>query len=103
MKHTRPRIAGNLRTSVPSGVSYFPKEIDSKPRMYVLSPVPLSNSVLTSISFQRVNANLVFEAEHEKGGHFAATEQPELLVGDLRKMFAKGGPAFGAVNEKTGY
>ena len=32
---------------------------------------------------------VVFEGEHEKGGHFAAHEVPESLVGDLRKMYAK--------------
>ena len=47
--------------------------------------------------------NLVFESEHDEGGHFAAHEKPELLVGDLRKMFGKGGPAFAVVPEKTGY
>jgi len=47
--------------------------------------------------------NLVFEAEHDSGGHFAAHEKPEELVGDLRKMFGKGGPAFGVVPGKVGY
>lgn len=47
--------------------------------------------------------NLVFESEHTEGGHFPAHEKPDLLVGDLRKMFGKGGPAFGAVSGKTGY
>lgn len=45
----------------------------------------------------------VFETVHSRGGHFAALEVPEELVGDLRKMFAKGGPAFGVVEGKTGY
>ena len=47
--------------------------------------------------------NLVFESEHEHGGHFAAHEKPEALVGDLRKMFARNGPAFGVVKGKNGY
>ncbi|KAF7350502.1 putative epoxide hydrolase [Mycena venus] len=47
--------------------------------------------------------NIVFDAEHESGGHFAAYEKPEYLVGDLRKMFGKGGPAFGVVAGKSGY
>ncbi|KAG6875151.1 hypothetical protein C0992_004970 [Termitomyces sp. T32_za158] len=47
--------------------------------------------------------NLVFEAEHEEGGHFAAYEKPEILAGDLRKMFGKGGGAFGVVKDKNGY
>lgn len=36
---------------------------------------------------------VVFENVHEDGGHFAAHERPEELVGDLRKMFGKGGGA----------
>ena len=47
--------------------------------------------------------NLVFESEHEHGGHFAAYERPDLLAGDLRKMFGKGGPAFGVVPGREGY
>ena len=54
-------------------------------------------------SFQQTNANVVFEAEHTKGGHFPATEVPEALAGDVRKMFGKGGPAFGIVDGKKGY
>ena len=46
---------------------------------------------------------VVFEARHEKGGHFPAVEQSDALVGDLRKMFGRGGPAFGVVPEKDGY
>ena len=47
--------------------------------------------------------NLVFEREHSKGGHFAAHEQPEVLVSDIRMMFGKGGPAFGVVSGCSGY
>ena len=47
--------------------------------------------------------NLVFRSQHESGGHFAAYEKPQELVGDLRKMFGKGGPAFGVVPGKVGY
>lgn len=42
-------------------------------------------------------------SEHDKGGHFAAHEQPEALVADVRKMFGKGGPAFGVVSGRLGY
>ena len=45
----------------------------------------------------------MFESEHDKGGHFAAFEGPEKLVGDLRKMYGKGGPAYGVVPGKDGY
>lgn len=47
--------------------------------------------------------NLVIHSRHEQGGHFAAYEKPEELVGDVRAMFAKGGPCFGIVPGKTGY
>ena len=46
---------------------------------------------------------VVFESEHDAGGHFAAVEQPEKLAGDLHKMFGKGGPAYGVVSGKDGY
>jgi hypothetical protein len=46
---------------------------------------------------------VVFEGVHEHGGHFAAHEQPEALVGDLRKMFGRGGGAYGVVKGKSGY
>ena len=60
------------------GLSYFPKDLLVFPRCYgrTLGPV-------------------VFEAVHDEGGHFAAYEKPDLLVGDLRKMF---GPRGGARN-----
>ncbi|KAH9029789.1 Alpha/Beta hydrolase protein [Lactarius deliciosus] len=48
-------------------------------------------------------AKIVFESEHEVGGHFAAYEQPEALVGDLREMFGKSGPATAIVPGCTGY
>ena len=46
---------------------------------------------------------LVLVSEHERGGHFPAHEKPEELVGDLRRMFGRGGGAFGVVNGKEGY
>jgi hypothetical protein len=45
----------------------------------------------------------VFTSEQNSGGHFAAYEKPAELVGDVRKMFGKGGPAFGVVPGRTGY
>ena len=47
--------------------------------------------------------NVVRIFEHDKGGHFAAHEQPESLAEDVRRMFGKGGPAFGVVKGKNGY
>ncbi|KAH9035720.1 Alpha/Beta hydrolase protein [Lactarius pseudohatsudake] len=64
------------QTTVPVGLSYFPKDLVQFPRVWL-----------------RTQAKIVFESEHEVGGHFAAYEQPEALVGDLREMFGKSGPA----------
>ncbi|KAK1221711.1 hypothetical protein PQX77_015482 [Marasmius sp. AFHP31] len=47
--------------------------------------------------------NPVLHERHERGGHFAAYEKPVVLVDDLRKMFAKGSPAYGVVLGKDGY
>lgn len=47
--------------------------------------------------------NVVFEADHDKGGHFAAYEVPEALVDDLRCMFGKGGAAYGVIDGSDGY
>ncbi|KAH9891956.1 alpha/beta-hydrolase [Cubamyces lactineus] len=77
---------GTKWTSVPLGVSYFPGE-----------PVRLPKS------WAHMIGKIVYESEHIAGGHFAAVEQPEKLAGDLRKMFGKGGPAFGVVPGKDGY
>lgn len=54
-------------------------------------------------SLIRAKARIVFESEHEVGGHLAAYEQPEALAGDLRKMFGKSGPAAGVVPGCSGY
>ncbi|KAF8257163.1 alpha/beta-hydrolase [Lactarius quietus] len=74
------------KTSVPIGLSFFPKELLHLPRALL-----------------RAQGKIVFESEHEVGGHFAAYEQPEALVGDLRKMFGKSGPAAGVVPGCSGY
>ncbi|KAH8979689.1 alpha/beta-hydrolase [Lactarius akahatsu] len=74
------------KTTVPVGLSFFPKEIVRFPKALL-----------------RSKGRIVFESEHEAGGHFAAYEQPEALVGDLRKMFGKSGPAAGVVPGRTGY
>lgn len=62
------------------GFSYFPKEIAATPRMW-----------------NRRLGDVVFEKEHEKGGHFAAWEQPEALLEDLREMFRSDCMAYRAV------
>jgi hypothetical protein len=46
---------------------------------------------------------VVFESDNDSGGHFFATEKPELLARDLKTMFGKGGGAFGVVEGRNGY
>ncbi|KAI4523992.1 alpha/beta-hydrolase [Schizophyllum commune Loenen D] len=72
--------------TVPMGMSQFPKDIYVYPK-----------------AWKHTLGNVVFEAEHNSGGHFAAHEKPEALVGDLRAMFGRGGPAYGVVPGKEGY
>lgn len=72
--------------ALPLGLSYFPKEIIHYPRTH-----------------SRTIGNVLFEGEHKRGGHFAAHEQPALLVADLRTMFGRGGPAYGVVTGADGY
>lgn len=55
---------------VPLGVSIFPYEIMGARRRWV-----------------EAAHNLTFWNEHEKGGHFAALEQPDRLVHDIREFF----------------
>ncbi|MCB2075609.1 MAG: epoxide hydrolase [Novosphingobium sp.] len=58
---------------LPSGISVFPKEITPSPRAWV----------------ERRMKNIVHWNELDKGGHFAAWEQPELFVNELRTCFAR--------------
>jgi len=73
-------------SAVPLGLSFFPKELRVVPK-----------------SWARTIGNVVFESDHNSGGHFGAHEKPAELAGDLRKMFGQGGPAYGVVKGKTGY
>ena len=67
---------GKRRTTpvvkVPTGVAAFPKEIITPVRRW-MEP-----------NFH----DITHWSEMEKGGHFAAFEQPELFVRDVRKFFA---------------
>jgi pimeloyl-ACP methyl ester carboxylesterase len=58
-------------SSVPVAVSVFPDELYPAPRSWA----------------ERAYPKLIFYNKHDKGGHFAAWEQPELLVTDLRAAF----------------
>ncbi|RDW88354.1 hypothetical protein BP6252_00386 [Coleophoma cylindrospora] len=67
------------------GLGHFPKDIYVYPKMWA-----------------RSLGDVVFQREHEAGGHFAAYERPEDLAGDLKSMFGRGGGAFGILKGKTG-
>jgi pimeloyl-ACP methyl ester carboxylesterase len=56
---------------VPVGVSTFADEIYRAPRSWT----------------ERAYPNLVFYNRHDRGGHFAAWEQPQLLSEDIRATF----------------
>jgi pimeloyl-ACP methyl ester carboxylesterase len=64
------RMAGG-QVAVPSGVASFPKEIIKVPRKWA----------------ERRYTDLRHWTDMPKGGHFAAFEQPELFVQDLRAFF----------------
>ena len=60
------------RVEAPTGAAIFPREIAIPPRRWAEAAY-----------------NLVHWTDMPRGGHFAAMEQPELLVEDIRKFFAK--------------
>jgi microsomal epoxide hydrolase len=55
---------------VPTGVAVFPEEIAAPVRRLA----------------ERSN-HIVHWSEFDRGGHFAAMEEPDLLVGDVRAFF----------------
>ena len=55
--------------SIPLGFSWFPKEICPVPKAWV-----------------ERTGNLVWHREHERGGHFAALERPEVLLRDVEEF-----------------
>ncbi len=65
-------IAKSPPIALPAGVSTFPREITRAPRKWA----------------ERLLTNIVYWNEAPRGGHFAAWEQPELFVDELRKCFA---------------
>jgi pimeloyl-ACP methyl ester carboxylesterase len=58
------------RVEVPSACALFPKEIATPPRAYL-----------------ETRYNLKRYTKMPRGGHFAALEQPDLLVNDVREFF----------------
>jgi pimeloyl-ACP methyl ester carboxylesterase len=57
--------------SIPVAVSVFPDELYPAPRSWT----------------ERAYPKLIYYNKHDKGGHFAAFEQPQLLVADVRAAF----------------
>jgi pimeloyl-ACP methyl ester carboxylesterase len=58
------------RSDVPTGVAVFPREIAPAIRR-----------------FAEPANNITHWSEFGRGGHFAAMEAPDLLVGDVREFF----------------
>ena len=59
------------KLEIPIGCSIFPKEISRTPRSWA----------------EQVYSNIVYWNELEKGGHFAAFEQPQIFLDEIRKSF----------------
>ncbi|KAF2093028.1 alpha/beta-hydrolase [Rhizodiscina lignyota] len=78
--------SGGYIPRVKLGVGRFPKELWVTPKVWARTIGPL-----------------VWEGEHESGGHFAAWERPDAIAGDLRGMLGKKGPCYGIVKGKDGY
>ena len=90
-------------SQIPLGYSFFPKELYRPPKRSVALDSPTHLEALILLVRWLWERNLVFTAEHDEGGHFAAHEQPQLLVGDLRRMFGRDGPAYRVVAKCSGY
>lgn len=65
-------IAKSDPVLVPAGVSNFPKEITKAPRKWA----------------ERILRNITYWTEMECGGHFAAWEEPDILVEEIRRFVA---------------
>jgi pimeloyl-ACP methyl ester carboxylesterase len=63
--------APDAGVQIPTGCSIFPKEIVATPRSWA----------------EQRYKNIVYWNELDRGGHFAAFEQPELFVNELRSCF----------------
>jgi len=73
-RHTLPPGGGFFDVrgiQIPVAVSAFAEEIYQAPKSWA----------------EKAYAKLIFYNKHDKGTHFAAWEQPELFVGDLRAAF----------------
>jgi pimeloyl-ACP methyl ester carboxylesterase len=69
-RETRTSASPQEYVAVPTGVARYPKEVLRFPRSWV-----------------ELRYNVTYWADMPRGGHFAAMEQPELFVDDVRKFF----------------
>jgi pimeloyl-ACP methyl ester carboxylesterase len=69
-QHVRSTDGAGRRVEVPTGVACYPKEVVRFPRAWV-----------------ERRYNVTFWNDMPRGGHFAAMEQPELFVDDVRAFF----------------
>lgn len=60
-----------VNAAIPVAVSVFPDELYPAPRSWA----------------ERAYPKLAYYKKHDKGGHFAAWEQPQLLLEDVRAGF----------------
>lgn len=68
----KPVFKDSGPATLPTGCSLFPREIFRPTREWA----------------SRTYANITYWNELDQGGHFAAFEQPDLYVGEIRKFFA---------------
>ena len=64
---------GQEQITVPMGGAIFPKEIFQTSRRFA----------------EKVYPNIIHWTEHDRGGHFAAFEKPEVFVKEVRDCFGK--------------
>jgi microsomal epoxide hydrolase len=69
---TGEEMASTHRLETPVAYADFPREVAVPPFLWIAQTY-----------------NVVQKTEMPKGGHFAALEQPDLLLDDIRKFFAK--------------
>jgi len=67
----KPILKETGPAALPAGCSLFPKEIFRPPRHWA----------------ERTYTNIIHWNELDKGGHFAAFEQPETFVDEVRACF----------------
>lgn len=59
--------------------------------------------ILLPKAWNRTLGPLVLESEYERGGHFAAWERADAVVGDLKRMSGREGKVFACVGGRNGY